>query len=209
VTLPTPKPRKPAKAKVNKKATKAKGKGKKGTIQGESLLKSSSFTADGHDLIGQMILDDLMANDPITDRLQNPVFNVEPEPTISGRMRKDTQFQRLFANVPDGNSLSMKVAKDDRKKLKEASKSFGFAQCKAMDGKWIIKGMKSTLYHHQLLGAQWMLQRELSSQPPNGGLLADSMGLGKTVQMLACMVGNPPTEGKSFLIQHFIIFVPC
>lgn len=57
-----------------------------------------------------------------------------------------------------------------------ASRGFGHAKCKAVDGKWLIKGMKSPLYHHQLLGAQWMLQRELSSQPPHGGLLADGMG---------------------------------
>lgn len=161
---------------------------------------SNSFASGGIDMIGQMILEDLMTNDPIQERLQNPAFNVEPEPIISGSMSKETQFQQLFANIPDGGSAGKKVAKDDRKRLKEASKSFGYAQCKAQDGKWLIKGMKSTLYHHQLLGAQWMLQRELSSQPPNGGLLADSMGLGKTVQTLACMIGNPPSAGKSTLI---------
>lgn len=145
-----------------------------------------------------MILDDLMNNDPIHDRLSDPVFDRGPEPTISGKMNKETQFQQLFANIPEtSDSAGKKAANDDRKKLREASRSFGYAQCKAQDGKWLIKGMKSTLYHHQLLGAQWMVQRELSSQPPNGGLLADSMGLGKTVQMLACMVGNPPSKRES------------
>jgi len=38
-----------------------------------------------------------------------------------------------------------------------------------------------------------MVSRELSLQAPYGGLLADGMGLGKTVQTIACMVGNPPT----------------
>lgn len=145
-----------------------------------------------------MILEDLMLNDPISDRILDPVFNLPSEPELHGKMTKDTQFQQLFANIPDdGTGASKKAARDDKKKLKEASRSFGYAQCKAQDGKWLIKGMTSTLYHHQLLGAQWMVQRELSSQPPNGGLLADSMGLGKTVQMLACMVGNPPGNRKS------------
>ncbi|KAE8441985.1 hypothetical protein EG329_004111 [Mollisiaceae sp. DMI_Dod_QoI] len=182
-----------AKAKENKKGT--KGKGKKGEVKnGESLLRANGFASfrGGNDVVGQMILEDLMANDPIQDRLMDPVFDRPEEPAISGRLNKETQFQQLFANIPETDGASNRVAKDDKKKLRDASRSFGYAQCKAQDGKWLIKGMESPLYHHQLLGAQWMVQRELSSQQPNGGLLADSMGLGKTVQMLACMVGNPP-----------------
>ena len=49
-------------------------------------------------------------------------------------------------------------------------------------------------YHHQLLGADWMLSRELGEIGPFGGLLADAMGLGKTLQTLATMVGNPPSK---------------
>ncbi|CZR69452.1 related to protein RIS1 [Phialocephala subalpina] len=174
----------------------AKGKGKKGLVKnGPSLLSNNFRSFNGEDAVGRMILEDLMTNDPIQDRILNPIFNQPSEPSIHGKMRKDTQFQQLFANIPDdGTGASKKAARDDKKKLKIAARSFGYAQCKAQDGKWLIKGMKSTLYHHQLLGAQWMVQRELSSQPPNGGLLADSMGLGKTVQMLACMVGNPPGD---------------
>ena len=39
-----------------------------------------------------------------------------------------------------------------------------------------------------------MLTRELGLQAPFGGLLADAMGLGKTLQTLATMVGNPPSK---------------
>lgn len=144
-----------------------------------------------------------MTNDPIRERLEHPAFDVGPEPTISGAMRKQSQFQQLFANIPEGDKSDKKIARDDRKKLTIASKAFGYANCRAVDGKWLVRSMKSPLYHHQLLGAQWMLERELSSQPPNGGLLADSMGLGKTVQMLACMIGNPPSPGKSSSICTF------
>lgn len=49
-------------------------------------------------------------------------------------------------------------------------------------------------YHHQLLGADWMVSRELAVEKPNGGLLADAMGLGKTLQTLATMIGNPPSR---------------
>lgn len=39
-----------------------------------------------------------------------------------------------------------------------------------------------------------MLSRELGEIGPYGGLLADAMGLGKTLQTLATMVGNPPAK---------------
>ncbi|PVH71787.1 hypothetical protein DL98DRAFT_613085 [Cadophora sp. DSE1049] len=189
-----PKAKDKGKGKEKEKPAKKGRKGKGIVTNGQSLLASGKFRAfNNDDPVGHMILEDLMNNDPISDRLQNPIFNRPAEETISGPQVKTTQFQRLFANIPEPeDALTRGAVRSDKAKLRDASKSFGYAKCKAKDGKWLIKGMKSTLYHHQLLGAQWMVQRELSSQPPHGGLLADSMGLGKTVQTLACMVGNPP-----------------
>ena len=191
------------------KKGKGKGKGKAGGVKtSESLLRSGNFNRqNGADDIGQMILEDLMNNDPIADRLQDPVFATGPAPEITGKQVKTTQLQRLIANIPEESNV--RTARDDKLKLRLASQSFGYAKVKAVDGKWLIKGMKSTLYHHQLLGAQWMVSRELSAEPPHGGLLADSMGLGKTVQMLACMVGNPPTAtDKERGVKSTLIVVP-
>lgn len=169
-----------------KPAAKPKSKAKHDGYVGISTYGQGS----ARDEIAQRILEDLIKNDPIADRVRNPIFETDAEPQMEGR-NKQTQLQRLFANIPDGSSEN--TARCDKKKLQEASKSFGYAKVKAVDGKWLVKGMKSTLYHHQLLGAQWMVSRELSDTAPYGGLLADSMGLGKTVQTLACMVGNPPS----------------
>ena len=47
-----------------------------------------------------------------------------------------------------------------------------------------------TLYKHQELGVKWLLKREHSAQFP-GGLLCDEPGMGKTIQMGACMSQNP------------------
>jgi SNF2 family DNA or RNA helicase len=52
-------------------------------------------------------------------------------------------------------------------------------------------------YHHQLLAAEWMVKRELGEEGPHGGILADVMGLGKTLEVLAVMVGNPPPENET------------
>jgi SNF2 family DNA or RNA helicase len=54
-----------------------------------------------------------------------------------------------------------------------------------------------------------MVSRELSETAPFGGLLADGMGLGKTVQTLACMIANPPADkDRKRLIQSTLIVVP-
>jgi SNF2 family DNA or RNA helicase len=51
--------------------------------------------------------------------------------------------------------------------------------------------MKYPLMPHQINGVKWMLERESPINPIKGGLLSDDPGLGKTIQMCACMVGNP------------------
>lgn len=147
---------------------------------------------DGEDNIARVFLSELNSVDHITDRLTNDIFNAGPEKQIFTR-RKDKQFQKLLGDIPHGSSK--KSATSDIEKLRRAALSFGSRMVQAIDGKWLVKGMKSPLLHHQLLGAQWMLSREFGvGKPPFGGLLADAMGLGKTVQTLACMVGNLPHD---------------
>ncbi|KAJ3942976.1 uncharacterized protein N0V96_007208 [Colletotrichum fioriniae] len=61
-----------------------------------------------------------------------------------------------------------------------------------------LKGMaKSTkLIEWQLTPAAWMVKRENGLAPPYGGVLADQMGMGKTMVSLACIVGNPPQDAS-------------
>lgn len=201
---------------------KGKGKGKAASSRGyreppvttrsDSLLRPQDRDRlprdNTPDKVGQTMLENLFMNDPIGDRLNHPAFDVEPEPVIEGKQTKSSQFQKLFANIPSGGNKA--IIRDDKKKLQEASRSFGHAKVAAVNGKWLVKGMTSPLYHHQLLGAQWMVGRELSEEPPHGGLLADSMGLGKTVQTLACMIGNPPSHDDfSRGIKATLIVVPA
>ena len=50
------------------------------------------------------------------------------------------------------------------------------------------------LFKHQLRGVEWMKQRELKDNPDNsirGGILADQMGLGKTLQMVTLLAESP------------------
>jgi SNF2 family DNA or RNA helicase len=178
------------KASHGSKKAEAKSKVKVNKDMQKMLNDMGHRGTDGHDNIAQMFLDEITSGDQIADRLNDPFFNTAPGKPIFAR-RKDTQLQKLFENVPqDSNS---KKAKSDKANLKRASQCFGFDKVKAVDGMWLVKGMKSSLHHHQLLGVEWMLSREFG-EAPSGGLLADAMGLGKTVQMLACMLGNLPSD---------------
>ena len=106
---------------------------------------------------------------------------------------KQQQLADLILSIPmDGDEREERCNKAQLAELNRASKSFGFGRVKGINGKWLMKGMHTPLYHHQLDGADWMAGREIAGKSPLGGILADSMGLGKTVTTLATIVGNPP-----------------
>lgn len=116
-------------------------------------------------------------------------------PTVDLGVRaktKQSQMAQLLSNVPAEYSIHHSA--NDKKQIEEAAKRFGFNRVKASDGRWVVKGMNTPLYSHQLIGADWMLAREFARAPPCGGILADDMGLGKTVVMLAVLAANPPSN---------------
>lgn len=51
---------------------------------------------------------------------------------------------------------------------------------------------------HQVVGVNWMLERELST--PMGGILCDEMGLGKTIQMAGLLKNSPTARGAKTLL---------
>jgi hypothetical protein len=97
--------------------------------------------------------------------------------------------------LADGNpDADPKKIKGDAIMMTKARKAFGKYVTKASDDKVVIRGMKTPLFPYQFAGAGWMINREKSPNPPFGGILADAMGLGKTVEALACIVGNAPKD---------------
>ncbi|KAK8160923.1 SNF2 family N-terminal domain-containing protein, partial [Phyllosticta citrichinensis] len=103
--------------------------------------------------------------------------------------RKDQALKRLLATVPLEHKKSAQL---DKRDLHEATKKFaGQGSCKA-DGKgdWIVNGMKSSLRNYQVLGAGFMRERERGDDLPKGGICSDTMGFGKTVMTLSCIVND-------------------
>lgn len=69
-----------------------------------------------------------------------------------------------------------------------------------------IPGMRITLLPHQIIGVAWLIKKELGSD--KGGILADAMGLGKTIQMIATMVKNPPERKSEDKRRSTLIVAP-
>lgn len=104
------------------------------------------------------------------------------QPTFRTRKKADA-LKELIASVPTQERNNVR---NDMNTLLQASKEFdGQAACKlASHGNWMVRGMKTTLKGYQVLGSAFMRRRENDTQEPRGGLMADQMGLGKTLMML-------------------------
>ncbi|KAH9881953.1 hypothetical protein J1614_001124 [Plenodomus biglobosus] len=109
--------------------------------------------------------------------------NAAEQPGFTSNV-KTTALKELIASVPLG---SMKKARSEMNVLLGATKDFdGRGSVRSVPGTnlWLVKGMKTSLKHYQILGSAFMRRRENSMEEPRGGLLADQMGLGKTLMML-------------------------
>lgn len=104
------------------------------------------------------------------------------QPTFRTRNKAEA-LKELIASIPVAEE---KQARNDMNSLLKASKDFdGFGACKlANNGNWMVRGMKTSLKGYQVLGTAFMRRRENDIQEPRGGLMADQMGLGKTLMML-------------------------
>lgn len=129
-----------------------------------------------------------------------------PEATQITRQQGQLKVMKNFLFKVSHNPNS-RSRPEDYTVLKEAIKSFGSRQVKSNALRWKLYEIISSLYNHQLVGASWINRQEFSPHGPYGGVLGDQMGLGKTVQILAAMSENRPTEAdkKAGLHQTLIV----
>lgn len=114
----------------------------------------------------------------------------------------------LFKEQGHNAGLDSKRLKSEVKNLETALSNIGEHSITAQDGRWLIGGMKTSLYNYQLDGVGWAVRREktrLTPENPRGGILADEMGCGKTITMLAVMIAKPAP--KSHKIKATLLLV--
>lgn len=107
--------------------------------------------------------------------------------------KKSDALKSLMASIP---LEDLRAARRDRADIIRASKVLGYRTVRRDgEGAWEMKGLTSHLYDYQLTGTAMMHELETGQDKPTGGLMADQMGLGKTVMTIAAMVANRPSAG--------------
>ncbi|KAK1543853.1 SNF2 family domain-containing protein [Colletotrichum paranaense] len=129
--------------------------------------------------------------DAIQERAQ--AGDLTAAPVIIATTRAD-QLKKMRESAPE--YFEPKFLDRQKRELLEATKAWGPRAVRAKDGFWEVRGLQSLMHHHQLIVGAWMMGRELKGTPklPRGGILADAMGLGKTIETLSCIVGNQASE---------------
>ncbi|KIW13169.1 hypothetical protein PV08_08356 [Exophiala spinifera] len=125
-------------------------------------------------------------------------------PTFSSK-DKSKALKELIASIPNSEQ---RLHSSEKNAILEASKKFNGHGAIRSDGQggWKLRGMESSLYHHQLLGAAFLRDRERSKTRPHGGLVCDEMGFGKTIQMIANILDGKPEEGSA--VKTTLIVAP-
>jgi hypothetical protein len=118
---------------------------------------------------------------------------------------KDKALRELISSIP---SVERGSATSDSHAVLEATRKFNGRGAMRSDGKggWILKGMQTSLYNHQLLGTAFLRERETGESKPQGGMIRDEMGFGKTIQMIANMIDGKPTPES--IIKTTLVIAP-
>ncbi|KAH0174533.1 P-loop containing nucleoside triphosphate hydrolase protein, partial [Aureobasidium melanogenum] len=95
-------------------------------------------------------------------------------------------LKRLIADAPADKK---QAAIRDSARVLHAIKQFPAGSVEYFEeGTWLVEGVITPIKTHQLISAGWMIERETSAGGPKGGILADMMGLGKTLSSLTSMI---------------------
>lgn len=114
----------------------------------------------------------------------SPIEEAPIMPAFEATTHKE-QFEKIRANMAKGGDTRHTATQE--RDVKQAAKSFGFMHVKAANSRWkLARTMRTGLMNYQLTITSWMCKREVCGEP-QGGLIADEMGMGKTVVSLACM----------------------
>ena len=185
-----------------KSGQKGKGKSSRKTKAGKDGSKRTKRKSNGAGYLSNP--NSLLTSNVYEDADEN--VNREALP-ISGHTNKQKALAALVASVPLGTTPEDAAAQKNH--ILKSTVILGRnikGSCK-VDGEdnWKLAGMKSSLRHHQTIAAAFCKQRETGDEEPLGGILADAMGLGKTVTTIALMIANPPPRSE----EHRATLIVC
>ena len=184
----------------------ARGRGSKSKTSRPRTKAASRSTAKGPRKTAKDKRELERATQQVTSLFNSNVFEQQAgmgaadQPVFQTRRKADA-LKELIASVPIQDK---KQVRNDMNTLLQASKDFdGRGACKlAAGGNWLVRGMKTSLKGYQVLGTAFMRRRENDEKEPRGGLMADQMGLGKTLMMLGKCIQNSHLYRLISLSEH-------
>ena len=156
---------------------------------------------------GENSLDQILGNlrsNVVMDAYRNRGREAQP---LLKSGNKQKALAELIASIPEDHR---DTAVADKNTLLAASRDFdGVGACKThADGSWKIRGLKTPLFHYQMLGVCFMRRRENENARPHGGICGDEMGLGKTVMMIANIINGYEASIGPKMNKTTLIVVP-
>ncbi|CCA72471.1 related to DNA repair protein RAD16 [Serendipita indica DSM 11827] len=144
-----------------------------------ALLSTPSQQATNFNDFASSALDSLAA-DPTLDYDDFSSFQRQGHSSIPGRRYAGLDVRSFIEQYNQEDFGSDSSVKDGLQKLDLTQ----LGEC--------LPGMTTSLLAHQVIGVAWMKSREAeNARYCQGGILADAMGLGKTVQTIGLMCANP------------------
>ncbi|KAI4141940.1 MAG: hypothetical protein LQ341_003369 [Variospora aurantia] len=132
------------------------------------------------------------ASENIKALLEGAFDDEEDKPRTRGRTKKvEAKVASLSENLKD-------LGIEKKSSLEEAPDESDHDED---DG--TVEGLNVKLLPHQVVGVEWMKDKEARVKKkmgvlPKGGILADDMGMGKTIQSISLMLQNPrPPKSSS------------
>ncbi|CAG8973999.1 hypothetical protein HYALB_00008548 [Hymenoscyphus albidus] len=157
-------------------------------------------------------------NAAIIDRCRADLFVSDNEMDLDSSEIQGEHFKKERStkkrNTSKGEKVSQKRKRHEKSARTNSSKkpaTFGQHVVKVDGDKYIMKEMNTPLYLHQLMGVSWMYKREKCTDRslPRGGICADAMGLGKTIEAIATIQANTAKSRSSNAPKTTLIIVPA
>ena len=102
--------------------------------------------------------------------------NLDKTLPVMDAKRKTEALQQLISSVPLEDA---RMASREKEFILKATITLGKRKVKPDGaGGWTFRGFRSSLRHHQVVGAAWMKTRETGIEKPLGGMCCDEMGFG-------------------------------
>ncbi|KAI5916973.1 P-loop containing nucleoside triphosphate hydrolase protein [Camillea tinctor] len=74
-------------------------------------------------------------------------------------------------------------------------------------GLYKIKGLETPMRDYQIIASAFMIRHERSQKGPQGGIIADEMGIGKTLEAMGCMMLHKPSKQDRKEHEHLTLIV--